>query len=146
MRTRSPETQARIVAAIETLAAKGREPSIREVRKQIIRDDPAGIGASLETIAPVLAAWSEQELTRASGRIDAALDAIVALRNKSERDEFSRLLQQRTEGALRIRFTVKGTPRRQTPFSISGPTGDTLRPRIITRSRSRMRIRRRRST
>jgi len=106
------ETVDRILAAIERVAASGREPSLANVRARLIRDSRDDRGASFETIVPLLRQWKADRLERASGRIDAAVDALLALRNKAERDEVRRLVQLRTAGGLRLRIVARGRPRK----------------------------------
>jgi hypothetical protein len=97
-------------AAIERVVAKGKTPSLRTVADEIRR--VRRVGASLETILPVLRDWKRESLERASGRIETAVDAIVALRTKSERDEVRRLVEARTAGGVRVSFKHRGRPRK----------------------------------
>jgi hypothetical protein len=105
-------TTSRILAAIERVAASGREPSQYNVRARMIRDSRDDRGASFEAIGPVLRHWKAERLARASGRIDAAVDALVALRTKAERDEVRRLVEARTGGGIRVRMVARGRPRK----------------------------------
>jgi len=107
-------TRERILAAIERVAASGREPSQYNVRARLIRDSRDDRGASFETILPVLRQWKADRLERASGRIETAVDALVALRTKAERDEVRRLVEARTGGGIRVRFIARGRPRKPT--------------------------------
>lgn len=105
-------TVARILAAIERVAAAGREPSLSNVRARMIRDSRDDRGASFETILPLLRQWKSDRLERASGRIETAVDALVALRTRGERDEVRRLVEARTAGGIRIKMISKGRPRK----------------------------------
>jgi hypothetical protein len=106
------KTVDRILAAIERVAASGREPSQYNVRARLIRDSRDDRGASFEQIGPILRQWKADRLARASGRIDAAVDALVALRTKAERDEVRRLVEARTGGGIRLRMVARGRPRK----------------------------------
>lgn len=97
-------------AAIERVVAKGKTPSLRSVADEIRR--VRRVGSSLETILPVLRDWKREELERGSGRIETAVDAIVALRTRSERDEVRRLVDARTAGGIRVSFKHRGRPRK----------------------------------
>lgn len=97
-------------AAIERIVAKGKTPSLRTVADEIRR--VRKVGSSLETILPVLRDWKRETLERASGRIGAAVDAIVALRTRSERDEVRRLVDARTAGGVRVSFRQRARPRK----------------------------------
>ena len=118
-----PRTLEKILVAIERLVDRGVEPSIELVRKQIRRDDPRDRSSSRETIAPILRQWSEERLARASSRIFDAVEAVAALRSRAERDEVSRLLAERTDGAVRVKFTVR---RGATGLSVREPSGETV--------------------
>ena len=111
MRAR-PETTQRIILAIERIAAAGREPTMRTVRARLMRDSKTERGASFEQILPVLRRWQSDTLERARVRIEAAVDSIVSLRSKLERDEVRRLVEARTGGGIRCRFVVRGKPRK----------------------------------
>lgn len=102
------EAVADVRAAIERLLAKGKSPSLRTVADEIRR--VRRVGASLETVLPVLRAWKREALERAGGRIETAVDAIVALRNKAERDEVRRLVEGRTAGGVRVTFRHRARP------------------------------------
>lgn len=109
--TRS-DTVDRILVAIERVAGSGREPSLSNVRARLIRDSRDDRGASFETILPILRQWKADRLERASGRIEAAVDALVALQTKAERDEVRRLVEARTGGGIRVRMVARGRPRK----------------------------------
>lgn len=132
MKTRRPPTRDRILAAIESIAATGREPSIRTVRQRVIRDAEDGRGVSLSDIAPILRAWSDERLERSSGTIDNAVESILALRTSAERAEVRRLVLERTAGRLQVIFTVK---RRATPHRTDRQTTDTRPPKILSQAR-----------
>lgn len=104
------EALADIRAAIERVAAKGKTPSLPTVADELRRT--RRYGASYETILPVLRDWKREALERGSGRIDAAVDAIVALRSRQERDEVRRIVEARTGGGIRVSFKQRGTPRK----------------------------------
>jgi hypothetical protein len=104
------EAVADIRAAIERVAAKGKTPSLPTVADELRRT--RRYGASYETILPVLRDWKREALERASGRIDAAVDTIVALRSRQERDEVRRLVEARTGGGIRVSFKQRGKPRK----------------------------------
>jgi hypothetical protein len=121
---RGAEALADIRAAIERVAAKGKAPSLPKVAEELRRT--RRYGASFETILPVLRDWKRETLERASGRIDAAIDAIVALRTRQERDEVRRLVEARTGGGIRVSFKQRGTPR-NSGLPSSTRSGDTVR-------------------
>jgi len=108
--TRGQEAYDDIRAAIERVAAKGVSPSLPKVARELVRT--RRYGASFETILPVLREWKAELLERASGRIEAAVDAIVALRTREERDEVRRLVDARTAGGIKVSFKQRGTPRK----------------------------------
>jgi hypothetical protein len=110
MNKRGDEAVADVRAAIERVVGKGKNPSLRTVADEIRR--VRRVGSSLETILPVLRAWKLETLERASGRIETAVDAIVALRTRSERDEVRRLVEARTAGGVRVTFKHRGRPRK----------------------------------
>jgi hypothetical protein len=102
---RDPTGKAHIVAAIERLAAKGKDPSLATVRGELLRSRQ--VGASFETILPVLRRWKAEALERASGRIEAAVDGVLALRTRAERDEVRRLVDMRSGGGISVRFKTR---------------------------------------
>jgi hypothetical protein len=108
---RGEAAAADIRAAIERVVSKGRSPSLRSVADEIRR--VRRVGSSLETILPVLREWKREALERASGRIEDAVSAIVALRSKAERDEVRRLVDARTAGGVRVSFQQRGRPRKK---------------------------------
>jgi hypothetical protein len=120
---RGAEALADIRAAIERVAAKGKTPSLPTVADELRRT--RRYGASFETILPVLRDWKRETLDRASGRIDAAVDAIVGLRTRQERDEVRRLVEARTGGGIRVSFKQRGTPRKPGLLR-SARSGDTV--------------------
>jgi len=132
VKVRRPPTRDRILAAIESIAETGREPSVRTVRQRIIRDSVDGRGVSLSDIAPVLRAWSDERLERSSGAIETAVEAILSLRTSAERSEVSRLVQERTAGRIRAYFTVS---RRTAPARTDRPTADIRPPKILSPAR-----------
>lgn len=107
-----PETVQRVVMAIERVAASGRDPTMRNVRARLVRDSKSERGASFELILPILRKWQAETLERARPRIESAVDAIVALRSKAERDEVRRLVEARTGGGIRAKFIARGKPRK----------------------------------
>jgi hypothetical protein len=121
-------TSERIIAAIERVAAGGREPSLANVRARLIRDSRDDRGASFETILPLLRQWKADQLARGSGRIEAAVDALVALRSKAERDEVRRLVEARTGGGIRLRMVARGRPRK-----VGLPASGTARESVARR-------------
>jgi hypothetical protein len=108
---REPKGRPDIVAAIERLAAKGKTPTQAAVRGELLRT--RHVGASFETILPVLREWKRAALDRASGRIEAAVDGILALRTRAERDEVRRLVLMRSAGGIGVRFKTRRVPRRK---------------------------------
>jgi hypothetical protein len=123
------QTVDRILLAIERVAASGREPSLSNVRARLIRDSRDDRGASFETLLPILRQWKADRLERASGRIEAAVDALVALRTKAERDEVRRLVEARTGGGIRVRMVARGRPRK-----LGLPGSGTARDSVAGRS------------
>lgn len=120
------EAVADIRAAIERVAAKGKTPSLPKVADELRRT--RRYGASYETILPVLRDWKRDALGRASGRIDAAVDSIVALRTRQERDEVRRLVDARTGGGIRVSFKQRGTPRKSGLLRPRGARDTVSRP------------------
>lgn len=109
---RQPKGRPDIVAAIERLAAKGKSPSVAMVRGELLRT--RHVGASFETILPILQQWKEETLARASGRIEAAVEGILALQTRAERDAVRRLVDMRTGGGVEVRFKVRRPKRANT--------------------------------
>lgn len=114
------KTTERILAAIERVAASGKEPSILNVRARLVRDSRDDRGASPETVAPILRAWKAEALERATGRIEAAVVALLDLRTRGERDEVRRRVQARTGGGIRLQIIARGRPRKPGTTSPAG--------------------------
>ena len=96
---------AHIREACRRLAGRGRPVTARNVRAELIAW--RGIGASNVHITPELQRWRAEQLARVSGRIESAANALLALETDLERDALRRMIDQRTGGGIRIRFSVK---------------------------------------
>jgi hypothetical protein len=79
-----------------------------------------GVNVSFRDATPAVQQWRTEQLARASGRIETAVDALLALETDLERDVVRRAIHQRSGGGIRVRFTVASrntrAPRRQTPL------------------------------
>lgn len=101
---RAPEGMDRIRAAVQAVAAKGKEPSLRLVRAELTRNGRPG--ASFTYIVAVLKEWRTQTLHRVSGRVENAVAALLALETDLERDAVKAAVNTRTAGGVRVQFTV----------------------------------------
>jgi hypothetical protein len=102
---RTPDGAGHIREAIRRLTSRGVEPSVPKIRGELLRW--RGVGASFRDVQPVYVAWRESELARRAGIIEAAADAILLLGTTMERQAVARIVEARSGGGVRIKFTVK---------------------------------------
>ena len=102
---REPVGQAYIRAAIERIVARGKPLTSRADRGELLRT--RSVGASYTPILVELRRWKREQEERASGRIEAAVDAILALRAKHERDKVRADVLARSGGGIVVRFAVR---------------------------------------
>lgn len=102
---REPVGQRYILAAIERLAARGKPVTSRAVRGELLRT--RSVGASYGPILVEIRRWKREQEERASGRIEIAVDAILALRAKHERDKVRADVLARSGGGIIVRFAVR---------------------------------------
>lgn len=101
---RAPEGMDRIRAAVQAVVAKGREPSLRNVRAELTRNGRPG--ASFTYIVEALREWRAQTLHRVSGRVENAVVALLALETDLERDAVKAAVKTRTAGGVLVQFRV----------------------------------------
>ena len=102
---RTPDGAGHIREAIRRLLSRGVEPSVPKVRGELLRW--RGVGASFRDIQPTFIEWRAAELARRAGIIEAAADAILLLGTTMERQAVARIVDARSGGGVRIKFTVK---------------------------------------
>lgn len=124
---RPPEGRAHIREAIRRLRARGKKIGVRDVRGELLRW--RAVGASMRDIVGELAAYRREVLELASGRIEQAVEAILALGDDIERDAVQHAVNTRAGGNLRMKFTSRGRstwPQRRarqnkpTPHGVAG--------------------------
>lgn len=104
--------------ACRRLHEAGQAVTTRAVLAEVAR--VRGVNISFRDCTPAVQAWKESQLARVSGRVDAAVEALLALDTPVERNAVRAAVNQRSGGALRVRFLVSPgrgrKPRRQTPL------------------------------
>lgn len=102
--------------ACRRLHEAGQPVSTRRVMAEIAR--VRGVNVSFRDATPAVQVWKAEQMARVSGRVEAAVDALLALETDLERDMVRRAVQQRTAGGIRVRFMLAsrkpGGPRRHT--------------------------------
>jgi hypothetical protein len=104
--------------ACARLHERGEAVTTRAVLREVAK--VRGVHVSFRSATPAVQQWRADWLARTSGRIDAAVGALLALETDDERDAVRRAVAQRSGGGVRVKFTVasratRGTAR-QTPL------------------------------
>jgi hypothetical protein len=101
--------------ACRKLHAAGLPVTTRSVLAEVFK--ARGLKVSFREATPAVQAWRAEQMARVSGRVDAAVDALLALGSDLERDMVRNAVRQRTGGGIRVRFTVASrNTRRTTPL------------------------------
>ncbi len=95
--------------ACQRLHAAGEAVSTRKVLAEVAR--ARGVNVSFRDVTPAVQAWRAEFMARVSGRVDAAVAALLCLETDLERDAVRRGVAQRSGGGIRVRFTVAGRGR-----------------------------------
>jgi hypothetical protein len=116
---REPPGLAHAREACRRLHAAGQPVTTRAVLAEVAKT--RGVNVSFRDATPAVQAWKAEQMARVSGRVDAAVDALLVLESDLERNMVRRAIQQRTGGGIRVRFTVASRaprkPRGNTPLS-----------------------------
>ena len=79
-----------------------------------------GVNVSFRDATPAVQQWKAEMMARVYGRVETAVDALLALETNLERDMVRRAIRGRTGGGIRLRFFVADRkpqkPRGQTPL------------------------------
>ena len=100
---RATDTTARIWQAVRRVEARGERPTNHNVLHELA--DLHGAGGSFREISPVIAAWRDEVVAKATRRIDQAVEAIARLGHDVEREEVCRRFRAKT--GQQVRLTVK---------------------------------------
>lgn len=104
--------------ACRRLHEAGEAVTTRAVLAEVART--RGVNISFRDCTPAVQAWREEQLARVSGRVDAAVDALLALKTPVERAAVRVAINKRSGGTMRVQFltpsATTGKKRRQTPL------------------------------
>lgn len=103
--------------ACKRLHAAGERVTTRAVLAEVAKTRGVNISNRDSTVA--CQQWKAEHMARVSGRVETAVDALLALETDLERDMVRRAVNMRTAGGIRVRFMVSKRgqpPRRHTPL------------------------------
>lgn len=104
--------------ACRRLHARGDSVTTRAVLAEVAKT--RGVNVSFRDATPAVQQWKAEQMARVSGRVETAVDALLALETDLERDMVRRAIRGRTGGGIRLRFFVADRPARkprgQTPL------------------------------
>lgn len=99
--------------ACRKLHKNGQAVTTRAVLAEIAKT--RGVNVSFRDATPAVQQWRAEQMARVSGRVDAAVDALLALETDLERDAVKHAVQLRTGGGIRVRFVVASRNSRKRP-------------------------------
>jgi hypothetical protein len=99
------DTATRVWSAIRRIEARAERPTLHAVRDELMK--LYGAGGSFREISPVLQAWREEVIEKASARINSAVVALARLRTDVEREEVVRRYRAKTGDDIRLTVTEK---------------------------------------
>ena len=102
---RDPTGLAHVREACNRLQRKGKKVSLTTINNELLKW--RGVSVLRASMIVVWHEWRRQRLLEVSGRLNAAVDAILQLTDDLERDYVKRQVCLRTGGGVKIRFTVK---------------------------------------
>ena len=114
---REPKGLEHVFDSCNRVHKRGVAVTLSAVRSDLKRE--RGKSVSRHSLVIAVRAWKEQRLQIVSGRVSAAVAAVLALGDDLERDACRRTVDQQSGGAGKIRFTVAsrntggGHPRRK---------------------------------
>jgi hypothetical protein len=110
---REPPGLAYAREACRRLHEAGKTVSTRAVLAEVAKS--RGVKVSFRDATPAVAMWRTEQMARVSGRVESAVDALLALETDLERDMVRRAVKQRTGGGVQIKFTVASRATRKDP-------------------------------